>query len=85
MSQGSIRELTAGELAEVSGADVTWGEIGIGIGLVGLGITIAATGGLAAVPIAVFGAATGGELFLAGTALGLAGGGGFLIGAGLCW
>jgi hypothetical protein len=75
--------LTIDQVEDVS-AGVNWGAISAGVGIVALGLSIAATGGLAGIAIGVIaGAGTLGELGLAGVALGLSGVGGVAIGAGL--
>ena len=75
-------ELSTLEIDQVSGA-VDWGTVAAGAALVGLGVAIVATGGLAAVPVAVMGAAPAGELVVAGAAVAAAAGGGAAIGSGL--
>jgi len=80
-----MRELTPQELDQVSGA-VDTGAIGAGISLVGLGLGIAVAAGLALVPVGVIlGAGTLGELLIAGSAVSLSGGGGYLVGSALCY
>lgn len=80
-----MRELTQRELKEVSGA-LDAGTIGAGASLIGLGIGIAVAGSLALVPVGILlGAGTLGELLLAGSAVSLSAGGGYLAGAGLCY
>lgn len=52
-------ELTNQELMNIDGG-INWGVVAAGAGIVGLGLAIAATGGLATVPVAVIlGAGTG--------------------------
>ena len=76
-----MRELTLNEVEVVSGGDVDWGVVGTGAGLIGLGIAIAATGGLAGLGVGlIVGAGTFGEMAVAGAAVASAGLGGFAIG-----
>lgn len=77
-----MRELNVMEIESVSGA-VDWEKVAVGAAIVGLGVAIVATAGLAAVPVAVLGAATAGELVVAGAAVAAAAGGGAAIGSGL--
>lgn len=81
-----MRELTHEEIHEVSGG-LNWAAISTGVALVGLAAVTIGTAGIATVPaaLAFSAAATGGEIFLAGTALATAGAGGFAIGNGLCY
>lgn len=75
--------LSTNELDDVS-AGVTWQQVSVGIGLVALGVSIAATGGLAGIGVGIIlGAGFGGEIGLAAAALGLAGAGGTTIGFGM--
>lgn len=79
-----MRELTACEIESVNGG-WSWGYglacIGTGATLIGLGVAIVCTGGLALVPLSIAGAATAGEITLGVFALGAAAGGGVLIGS----
>ncbi|RWJ04872.1 MAG: hypothetical protein EOR25_29945 [Mesorhizobium sp.] len=77
-----MRELNLAEMDQVAGG-IEASTIAAGAGLIGLGLVIAGTGGLAAIPIGLMGAATAGEMMLAGAAISAAGGGGWLIGTGL--
>lgn len=78
-----MQVLTIQDQQDVAGG-ITWGQVGVGLAMVSLGITVAATGGLALMPlgaIAFAGAST--DFVLAGTAFGLAAGGGAMIGIGM--
>ena len=76
-------ELTNQELMNIDGG-INWGVVAAGAGIVGLGLAIAATGGLATVPVAVIlGAGTAGEIAVAGAAVGCAAVGGYGMGTGL--
>lgn len=78
-----MQEVTMND-ADAIGGGVTWQQVSARLGMLALGITIAATGGLGGIAIGVIaGAGTAGELGLAGVALGLAGAGGFTLGGGL--
>ncbi len=78
-----MHALTRGEVEQV-GAGITWQQVSAGLGILALGISIAATGGMAGIAIGVIaGAGTAGEIGLAGLAQGLAGAGGATIGGGL--
>lgn len=80
-----MRELTPRELDEVSGA-VNASTVSAGASLIALGVGIAVAGGLALVPVGILvGAGTLGELLLAGSAVSLSAGGGYLAGTGLCY
>ncbi len=62
-------------------AGLTWGQFGVGLAMLSLGLGIAATGGLGGLAIGViWGAGYAADLAVAGTALGLAGGGGAVLG-----
>ena len=79
----TIRELDLAEMERVAGG-LQATTIGVGIGIIGLGVAIAATGGLAAIPIGIIaGAGTAGEMLVAGAAIGAAAGGGALVGTGI--
>lgn len=77
-------ELTNQGLMNIDGG-INWGVVAAGAGIVGLGLAIAATGGLATVPVAVIlGAGTAGEIAVAGAAFfGCAAVGGYGMGTGL--
>lgn len=77
-----MRSLSMEEVAMVSGGDgINWSQIGAGVGIIALGVALAASGGLAAIPISVFlGAATAGELAIGAVAVGAAAVGGVSIG-----
>ena len=79
-----MRELTEQEVGAVSGACCDYAAIAAGAAVIGLGIMIASTGGLAgiAVPI-IMGAGTGMEIGAAAVSVGLSGFGGSLIGWGV--
>ncbi len=78
-----MNQLTMTELDEVS-AGLTWQQIGVGVAIVSLAISIAATGGLAAIPVGtILGAGLASEIGLAGFAVGLAGAGGAVAGSGM--
>ena len=63
---------------------VTWGQVGVGLGMLSLAVSIAATGGLSGIAIGIIaGAGLGADFAVAGAALGLAGAGGALIGRGM--
>ena len=75
--------LSTNDLEEVS-AGLTWAQIGVGLAMVGLGLSIAATGGLSGVAVgAIWGAGFAADFAVAGTGLALAGGGGLVIGNGI--
>ena len=66
-----LKELTMDEMMMVDGGKVNWNTVAAGFAIVGVGIAIAATGGLATVPIAVIaGAGTAGEIAVATVATG---------------
>jgi hypothetical protein len=76
-------ELHPEDVNEVAGG-INWAAVGIGLGAASLAITVAATGGLAMIPVGIIlGAGTGTELALAGVALGLATGSGLAVGTGM--
>lgn len=76
-------ELSNQELMSVDGG-IDWNAIKTGLAIVALGVAIAATAGLATVPIAVIvGAGTVGEIVVAGAAVTAAATGGATIGYGL--
>lgn len=78
-----MQALTMDDVQDVGGG-VTWQQVSAGLGILALGITIAATGGMAGIAIGVIaGAGTAGEIGLAGLAVGLAGAGGTTIGFGM--
>ena len=78
-----MKTLQENEVEAVGGA-VTWQQIGVGLGMVSLAVSIAATGGLGGLAVGlIVGAGYGTDLALALTAVGLAGGGGAMIGAGM--
>ena len=65
-------------------AGVTWGQVGVGLAMLSLGVAVVMSGGLAAMPIGIIaGAGFSADLAIAGTGLLLSGGGGGVIGAGL--
>lgn len=67
--------------AEPVAGGLTWGQFGVGLAMLSLGVGIAATGGLSGIALGViWGAGYATDLAIAGTALGLAGGGGAVIG-----
>lgn len=80
-----MRELTDREVEQVSGSggvEIDWMMFTTGLALIGLGVTIAGTAGLAAIPVGVIaGAGMAGEITLAAAALGLTGGGGIVTGS----
>ncbi|MDO6477204.1 hypothetical protein Q4520_17420 [Alteromonas sp. 1_MG-2023] len=76
-----MREIDSEEILNISGGDVDWGQAAAAAGIIALGITVVATGGIATVPIGLMGAATAGELTLAGFGLVASAFGGFGIGA----
>ncbi len=78
-----MRELTDLEVEQVSGGvEVNWGMFTTGLAIIGLGVAIASTSGLAtlAVPL-ILGAGTGLEITVGVAAVGLAGGGSILSGS----
>lgn len=81
-----MRDLTENEIQEVSGGyfvpsfSVNYSQLAVGLGMVGLGVAIVTSAGLATVPAAAFGAAFAGEMVVAGSGLALAGGGGLVMG-----
>ena len=79
-----MRELTDLEVEQVSGGggvEVNWGMVTTGLAMIGLGVAIASTSGLAgvAVPL-ILGAGTGWEIGVGVAAVSLAGGGSILSG-----
>ena len=80
-----MRELTDREVEQVSGGggvEVNWGMVTTGLAMIGLGVAIASTSGLAgvAVPL-ILGAGTGWEIGVGVAAVSLAGGGSILSGS----
>ena len=75
-----MKELSKEDLNTVSGGDIDWGQAAAAAGIVALGVAVVATGGLASVPIGLFGAATAGEIAVAGFGLAASALGGFGIG-----
>jgi hypothetical protein len=75
--------LSAEQIDQVSGA-IDWGEVGVGAGLIGLGITFTVvSGGTAALPVMLIaGAGTGAEIAAGAAALGLSALGGYAMGSG---
>ena len=51
-----MKELNTSEIEMVSGGFDGWEQLGVGIAMIGLGIAIVGTAGLATVPIALAGA-----------------------------
>ncbi len=83
-----MRELTVAEQRQVAGGDglgidikIDSNGVSTGATLVGLSAAILATGGMAAVPVAVLGAATIGEVVLVGAAMATAAVGGAVMGS----
>ena len=77
-----MRELTTNEVEQVSGGfDSNYFDLGFTA--IGLGAALLVSGGLAGVPIAILGAATVGEVMLAGSAIALGATGGALVGTGI--
>lgn len=77
-----MQELNEIEIVSVSGG-VDWEQIGIGVAIIGVGVAVVATAGLATVPLSLVGAATFGEILVGGSALAFAGAGGFAAGTGI--
>ncbi len=78
-----MQVMTSSEVEDVA-AGVTWQQISVGLAMLSLGVGIAATGGLGGLAIgAIVGAGYATDLALAGAALGLAAGGGAVIGGGI--
>lgn len=68
-----MKQLTELELNQVAGGNYEWEQIGVGIAMVGLGIALVSTAGLATIPVALAGAATMGEIGIGAAGIGLAG------------
>lgn len=78
-----MRELTDLEVEQVSGGgvEVNWALFAGGLAMIGLGVAIAGTAGLATVPVGIIlGAGTFGEIGVGVVSLGFAGAGGFVSG-----
>ena len=77
-----MRELSLNEVQSVAGGDIDWSMVGAAVAIVGLGVAIAATGGLAGIGVGIIaGAGTVGEIGVAATAVALAGAGGVVAGS----
>ncbi len=78
-----MRELTDLEVEQVSGGiEVNWMVFATGIAVIGLGVAIASTAGLAPVGVGIIlGAGSFGEIGLGVVSVGLAGGGSILSGS----
>ena len=61
-----MKELSSEELQCVAGGDINWGQAGAAAGIIALGVAVVATGGIASIPLGLAGAATAGEVTLAG-------------------
>ena len=77
-----MRELTTNEIDQVSGGSDLALIIG-GIGVIGVGIALISTAGLASVPVAYFGAATLREGIVAASAMAIGSTGGGIVGTGV--
>jgi hypothetical protein len=79
-----MRDLTDREVEQVSGGgvEVNWGMLTTGLAMIGLGVAIASTSGLAtvAVPL-ILGAGTFAEIGVGVVSVGFAGGGSILSGS----
>ena len=74
-----MRTLRIREVDEVTGR-----QVGVGLAMISLAVSLAATGGLGGIAVgAILGAGYGTDLARAATALGLADGGGVVVGTGL--
>ena len=77
-----MRELTDLEVEQVSGGvEMNWALFAGGLAMIGLGVAIAGTAGLATVPVGIIlGAGTFGEIGVGVVSVGFAGAGGFVSG-----
>lgn len=82
-----MRQLTEAEVHEVSGGmfsglnlNINYGNVTVGLAMLGLGVAIVSSAGLAAVPIMALGSS---GALVGGTGVALAGAGGYMAGSGL--
>ncbi|MCP9480138.1 hypothetical protein NNA33_19795 [Marisediminitalea aggregata] len=75
-----MKELSPEELQCVAGGEINWGQAAAAAGIIALGVAVVATGGIASIPISLAGAATAGELTIAGFGIAASAFGGWGIG-----